>query len=176
MFFGFVKGEAKARRQYKAIRSVLIVEDEPLVAFDNEHALELAGYRVAATVDDYDHAVNVLEEDDVDLVIADITLHGDKTGIDVAREAHEKGLPVLFVTGACPSDAHEIAVGCLAKPCLPRDLVAAIAVIEATLRGAEPPRFPMGLHLFGDLADLGGKQTLPLPQAGGGRGVGQRSA
>ena len=157
MFFGLVKGEAKSGhaqgRTYKAIRSVLIVEDEPLVAFDNEHALEMAGYRVAATVEDYDHAVSVIEEDDVDLVIADITLHGDKTGIDVARDAREKGLPVLFVTGTCPTDAHDMAVGCLAKPYLPRDLVAAIAVIEATLRGAELPRFPIGLHMFGDGAD-----------------------
>lgn len=148
MFFGLVKGEARPKRQSKAIRSVLVVEDEPLVAFDNEHGLETAGYRVAATVDDYENAVSVLVEDAIDLVIADITLHGDKTGIDVARHAHERGVPVLFVSGACPIDAHEMAVGCLAKPYLPRDLVAAIKVVEAVLQGLEPPRFPEGLHLF----------------------------
>lgn len=152
MFFGLVKGETKPKGLHKAIRSVLIVEDEPLVAFDNEHVLEVAGYRVAATVEDYDHAISVIEDDEVDLVIADITLHGDKTGIDVARHARGKGLPVLFVTGTCPADAGDMAVGCLAKPYLPRDLVGAIAVIEALLQGAEPPRFPMGLHLFGDVA------------------------
>ena len=151
MFFGLVRGDVKPRRQARAIHSVLVVEDEPLVAFDNEHVLEQAGYRVAATVDDYDHAISVLEEDEVDLVIADIALHGDKTGVDVARHAHAKGLAVLFVSGACPVDAHEMAVGCLAKPYLPRELLGSIDVIEALMRGDEPPRFPRGLHLFEDV-------------------------
>ncbi|ANI76717.1 MULTISPECIES: response regulator [Sphingobium] len=148
MFFGLVKGDSKPRLRGKAIRSVLIVEDEPLIAFDNEHVLEQAGYRVAATVEDYDHAVSVIEVDEVDLVIADITLHGDKTGIDVARHAHEKGLAVLFVTGACPVDAHEMAVGCLSKPYLPRDLLGSISAIEALMRGDEPARLPQRLRLF----------------------------
>jgi DNA-binding response OmpR family regulator len=148
MFFGLVKGDSKPRLRGKAIRSVLIVEDEPLIAFDNEHVLEQAGYRVAATVEDYDHAVSVIEVDEVDLVIADITLHGDKTGIDVARHAHEKGLAVLFVTGACPVDAHEMAVGCLSKPYLPRDLLGSISAIEALMWGDEPARLPQRLQLF----------------------------
>ena len=142
----------------KTIRSVLIVEDEPLVAFDNEHALEQAGYHVAATVEDYDHAVSVIEDDEVDIVIADIALHGDKTGVDVARHAHERGLPVLFVTGACPGDAIDMAVGCLAKPYLPRDLIAAIHVIETRLRGIQPTRLPAGLRLFGEAEGEGSDQ------------------
>ncbi|HEX7875548.1 MAG TPA: response regulator [Sphingobium sp.] len=154
MFFGLVRGESRPKGRQKAIHSVLVVEDEPLVAFDNEHVLELAGYRVAATVEDYEHAISVIEEAEVDLVIADIRLHGDKTGVDVARHAHGRGLPVLFVTGACPVDAEEMAVGCLSKPYLPRDLIGAIEVIDAVLRGGEPPRFPMGLHMFRDVADF----------------------
>ncbi|WP_375198087.1 response regulator [Sphingobium sp.] len=152
MFFGLVKGEAKAKGRRKAIRSVLVVEDEPLVAFDNEHVLEVAGYRVAATVDDYSHAVTVIEEESVDLVIADITLHGKRTGVDLARHAASRGVAVLFVTGACPVDAQEVALGCLAKPYAPRDLLSAVAVVDALLRGKELPRFPEGLHLFENAA------------------------
>ncbi|WP_150292367.1 response regulator [Sphingobium estronivorans] len=151
MFFGLVKGEAGARGRRKAIRSILVVEDEPLVAFDNEHALETAGYRVAATVDEYAHAVSVIEEENVDLVIADVTLHGKRTGIDLARFASGKGVSVLFVTGACPVDAQEVALGCLAKPYAPRDLLGAIDVIDALLRGKTLPRFPEGLHLFEEI-------------------------
>lgn len=148
MFFGLVKGESGARGRRKTIRSILVVEDEPLVAFDNEHVLEMAGYRVAATVDDYHHAVSVIEDESVDLVIADVTLHGERTGIDVARHAAARGLAVLFVTAACPADAPEMALGCLAKPYAPRELLAAIDVVDALLRGKELPRFPVGLHLF----------------------------
>ena len=38
-------------RQSHTLRRLLIVEDEPLVAFDNEHVLTDAGYQVVATVD-----------------------------------------------------------------------------------------------------------------------------
>lgn len=148
MFFGFVKegGVRKSRR--RAVRTILVVEDEPLVAFDNEHALEHAGYRVAATVDHHDHAVRVIDEGGVDLVITDVALHGDKSGIDVARYATALQLPVLFVTGRCPIDARSLAVGCLAKPYGPRDLVAAIGVVDALLRGVRRPKSPPGLSLF----------------------------
>lgn len=148
MFFGLVK-EAQARvSRRKAIRTILVVEDEALVAFDNEHALGQAGYRIAATVDDYDHAARVMDEGGVDLVISDVALHGEKTGIDVARHAALLGLPVLFVTGRCPVDARTLAMGCLAKPYAPRDLIAAIRVIDAVLRGARRPKLPPGLSLF----------------------------
>ncbi|MFZ2996218.1 response regulator [Sphingobium sp.] len=149
MFFGLVKGGAVGKVRRKVIHSVLVVEDEPLVAFDNEHTLEQAGYRIAATVDEYDHAVVVIDGGGVDLVIADVALHGERNGVDVARHAHAKGLPVLFVTGNCPIDARAIAMGCLAKPYAPRDLIAAIGVIDAVLRGARRrPRMPVGLSLF----------------------------
>ncbi len=39
---------------------VLIVEDEPLIAFDNEHALIQAGYIVVATVDRFRDAEAVI--------------------------------------------------------------------------------------------------------------------
>lgn len=148
MFFGLVKGETAGKARRKAIRTILVVEDEPLVAFDNEHALEQAGYAIAATVDDHDHAVAVIDGGGVDLVIADVSLRGDRSGIDVARHARSKGLPVLFVTGHCPIDARELAVGCLAKPYAPRDLIAAIGVVDAVIRGARRPRLPTGLSLF----------------------------
>lgn len=152
MFFGLVKGDTAARGHRKAIHNVLVVEDEPLVAFDNEHALEMAGYRVTATVDEYVHAVSVIDEESVDLVIADVTLHGRKTGIDLARFARGRGVAVLLVTGACPVDARDVALGCLAKPFAPRDLLAAIDVLDALLRGKALPRFPEGLHLFEEIA------------------------
>ena len=148
MFFGLVKEAGARTTRRKAIRTILVVEDEPLVAFDNEHALAQAGYSIAATVDDHDHAVRVMDGGGVDLIIADVALHGDKTGIDVARYAASQGLPVLFVTGSCPVEAQTLALGCLAKPYAPRDLVAAIGVIDAVLRGVRRPKLPPGLSLF----------------------------
>jgi len=150
MFFGLIKGEKTAAGRGRAIRTILVVEDEPLVAFDNEHSLSLAGYRIAATVDDYDHAVRAMDEESVDLVITDVALQGERSGIDVAHHAQQRGLPVLFVTGRCPTPAHHLAIGCLAKPYDPRDLIASIAVLDRVLRGGSVTRLPAGLSLFAE--------------------------
>ena len=132
----------------RAIKRILIVEDEPLVAFDNERFLIDAGYEIAATVDSLETALVAIEEEEIDLVLADVKLSGDGDGIDVARAAHERELPVLFVTGACPVEARELAVGHLAKPYNQRDLRAAIEAIDCCLRGEEPKKIPKGLSLY----------------------------
>ena len=137
-------------RKKRQIVNLLLVEDEPLVAFDNEHALGDAGFRIVATVDRVAAALAALEEaDKIDLVVADVQL-ADGSGIDVARAAHAAGVPVLFVTGQCPPDARALAHGCLAKPYGPRDLTAAIRAIDQQLDGKKPGRLPAGFTLFGD--------------------------
>ena len=135
-------------RKKRRIVNLLLVEDEPLVAFDNEYALRDAGFSIVATVDRVAAALGWLERSEaVDLVVADVRL-ADGSGVDVARRAHAAGVPVLFVTGSCPPDARALAHGCLAKPYSPRQLVAAIQAIEMRLDGKEPKRVPVGLTLF----------------------------
>ena len=136
-------------KKKRLIHSVLVVEDEPLVAFDNEHFLITAGYQVVATVADFDDVLATLEHRKPDLVVADVKLPGDRDGIDVARLAKEHGIPVLFVTGHCPGNARDLAVGCLAKPYSQRDLLQSIRVVDAVLRGKAPGKLPPGLTLFG---------------------------
>ncbi len=136
---------AKGRR---AIHKVLIVEDEALVAFDNEVFLTHAGYSVVDTVDNYAHAAACIRAGDIDLVIADVNLSGEQDGVAVAELAQGQGIAVLFVTGACPSHAHHLALGCLAKPYSQRDLLVAIQAMDAIMRGAKLPRTPAGLSLF----------------------------
>ena len=136
------------RRQ--RIRSrILIVEDEPLVAFENEHFLGDAGYDVVATLDRCADALAAIERGGIDLVVTDVQLTGEGDGIDVARAAKLQGLAVLFVTGGCPEEARSLAAGCLAKPYAQRDLLAAIEAVEDKAAGREPRRVPRGLSLFG---------------------------
>jgi DNA-binding response OmpR family regulator len=136
-------------KRERAIRRIVIVEDEPLVAFDNEHLLREAGYEVVATVDSLAEAVRVLgEDDDVQLVLSDITLSGDGDGMDVARAAAAKGVPVLFVTGTCPEEARSLAIGCLAKPYSDRMLKNALEALDRKLRGEPVKRVPAGLSIY----------------------------
>lgn len=133
----------------RVISRLLIVEDEPLVAFDNEHSLIEEGFEVVATVDRVADALAVLDsEATVDLVLADINL-ADGSGVDVAKAAHAKGVAVIFCTGDCPADGRPFARGCLSKPYSPGDLIAAIAAVDGQLQGRKRPRrLPRGFSLF----------------------------
>ena len=137
----------------RVISRLLIVEDEPLVAFDNEHSLIEEGFHVVATVDRVADALAVLaSEAVVDLVLADIAL-ADGSGIDVARAAHAKGVAVIFCTGDCSEEGKAYARGCLSKPYSPADLLAAIAAVDGQLQGRKRPRrLPRGFSLFGQEA------------------------
>ena len=136
-------------KRERMIHRLLIVEDEPLVAFDNEHFLREAGFEVVATVDSVEDALKVIGEGEIDLVLADVRLTDGDGGIEVARAAHARAIPVLFVTGTCPVEARSLAVGCLAKPYAQRDLRGAINAVEAKLAGQPVKRPPKGLMLFG---------------------------
>jgi DNA-binding response OmpR family regulator len=139
-----------AKREVRITR-ILIVEDEPLIAFDSEHALQVAGYTIVGTVDRFRDADAVITGGGgVDLVISDIRLRGERSGIELARHARDQGIAVLFATASYPEDTGEmgIALGVLSKPFQPRDLVRSIAVCEKILGGRKPGRLPPGLQLF----------------------------
>lgn len=134
-------------KKTRRIGRILIVEDEPLVAFDTEHFLREAGFEIVATVDRVATATAVMDNGGIDLVLVDISL-ADGSGLDVASAAHRAGILVLFVTGACPDGARDVAAGCLAKPYSQRDLLSAIDAVEAVQEGKKPKRLPGGFHLF----------------------------
>jgi DNA-binding response OmpR family regulator len=136
------------QKRERAIRRILIVEDEPLVAFDNEYSLREAGYEVVATVDTLADAVRVLGEEEVDIVLSDIVLSGDGDGMDVARAAAAKGVPVLFVTGNCPLEARSLGIGCLAKPYSDKILKSALNALDRKLQGKAVKRVPAGLSIY----------------------------
>lgn len=136
-----------ARRE-RVIRRILIVEDEPLVAFDNEHGLTEAGYEVVATVDCLADAAAVIEAEPLDLVLTDLALNGDGDGHDVARAARAKGVPVLFVTARCSEAARALGLACLAKPYSMGALVRALGALDQALQGKASKRLPRGLTLF----------------------------
>ena len=135
-------------RKKRTIVRLLVVEDEPLIAFDTEHFLTDAAYEIVATVDRVADALAVIASGaEIDLLLVDVSL-ADGSGLDVARAAQAEGIPVLFVTGNCPVEATEIAAGCLAKPYAQRDLLGAIQAIEASRAGRTVKRLPSGFRLF----------------------------
>jgi DNA-binding response OmpR family regulator len=135
-------------KRERIIRRIAIVEDEPLVAFDNEHMLTEAGYEVVATVANLADATRVIQEEEIDLILTDIKLSGDGDGMDVARAASAKGVPVLFVTGNCPLEAHSLGIGCLAKPFTEKMMKAALDALDSKLQGRKVKKLPAGLSFY----------------------------
>jgi two-component SAPR family response regulator len=134
-------------KRKQIVKRILIVEDEPLTAFDNENMLGDAGYEVVATVDDLEEALDVLNREEIHLILSDVRLRKDQTGIELAREAKAKGVPTLFATGHAYEGAAEVAIGCLMKPYTERQLCKAIECVDRHLQG-EKVKAPKGLELF----------------------------
>jgi two-component SAPR family response regulator len=134
-------------KRKQIVKRILIVEDEPLTAFDNENMLGDAGYEIVATVDDLDEALAVLDREEVHLILSDVRLRGDRTGIELAHAAKEKGVPTLFATGHDYEHAAKIAVGCVRKPYTERQLCKAIECIDLHLQGHKV-KAPKGVELF----------------------------
>ena len=134
-------------KRKQVVKRILVVEDEPLTAFDNETMIESAGYEVVATRDNVADALATLDEHPVDLILADVKLAGERSGIELAREAGQRGVPVLFATGHCPPEAAAVAIGCLMKPYSDKVLKDAIRAVEEHLEGRNP-KLPKGLEVF----------------------------
>ncbi len=134
-------------KRKRIVNRILIVEDEPLTAFDNEILIIDAGYEVVATIDRYRDAVETLEREQVDLILCDVRLTGERSGVDLAKEARTRGVPVLFVTGAAPDNAHELVVGVLMKPYSHATMRSALKAVDCYLAGKKT-RPPRGLTLF----------------------------
>ena len=134
-------------KRKQVVKRILIVEDEPLTAFDNENILGDDGYHIVATVDDLDEALDVLDREEVHLVVSDVRLRKQQTGIQLARAARQKGIPTMFATGHEYPGAAEIAVGCLLKPYSDRQLCKAIECVDRHLQGHKV-KTPKGLQLF----------------------------
>jgi two-component system, LytTR family, response regulator LytT len=78
---------------------VLVVEDESIIAKDIQQGLKKLGYAVPVTVDTGQKAIEEVGRSCPDLVLMDIMLAGDMSGIDSAKVIHEKyNIPVIFLT------------------------------------------------------------------------------
>ncbi|NWJ95612.1 MAG: response regulator [Chloroflexi bacterium] len=79
--------------------SILIVEDEVLVANDIATTLEELGYRVSGMATSGEEALRLAEKHKVNLVLMDIRLAGKLDGIEAAEEMRNRfELPVVYLT------------------------------------------------------------------------------
>lgn len=80
-------------------KKILVVEDEAIVAKDIAVCLKKIGYEVSDTLAKGERVFDSLKKEKPDLVLMDIMLAGDMTGIEVSsRIKKEYDIPVVFLT------------------------------------------------------------------------------
>ena len=79
-------------------RSILIVEDEPLIAMMLEDFLLSLGHEVRATCDSVGEALKAVAAADFDLAILDVNLKGESVW-PVAAELRDREIPFILASG-----------------------------------------------------------------------------
>ena len=78
---------------------ILIIEDEPVIALDMSHTLEASGHTVTGIATTHREAVELARAEPPGLVLADIHLGDDSSGVEAVAEILEHySVPVIFVT------------------------------------------------------------------------------
>lgn len=79
--------------------SILVVEDEPLIAMMLEDFLDALGYGLAASVDDVENALAQVEQGGFDAALLDVNLRDGQTSWPIAEALQQRGFPFVIATG-----------------------------------------------------------------------------
>jgi two-component system, response regulator PdtaR len=112
--------------------SILIVEDEALIASYIQEVLEESGFAVAGIASSGPEAIALVSTSKPDLALVDIKLAGPMDGIEVARLMQTRfNVPSIFLSGLCDPETTARAktaspLGFLEKPFRPSQVFNAL--------------------------------------------------
>ena len=131
--------------------SVLIVEDEVLLAAELSYLVEEVGCRDVGHAMSSDEAIALAASVRPDLALVDVHLRDGPTGIDVARRiADDCGGVALFMTANVKRLPEDLAGACgvIGKPYSEHGVKTALNFLKACLRdGVAPGLPPAGFQL-----------------------------
>ncbi len=130
--------------------TLLIVEDEALVATVLRDALEDAGYNVLNLTDRHAEALEVAKAEKPHLALVNIRLAGRDDGIELSEHLKALGIPVLLISGQVSRarSAKTVAIGSMPKPYDAAEMVLAVAHLLARLKGDGSLPRPAQLEVF----------------------------
>nr|GFC58220.1 hypothetical protein [Tanacetum cinerariifolium] len=113
--------------------SILIVEDEFLIANNLQRILVKAGYQVTGLAKSVAEARQLLAQVPPDIVLLDIFLKGEQTGIDLAHWLNEQHIPFVFLSANLSDSVLEAAkvthpFGFLNKPFRTKDVLTTLEI------------------------------------------------
>lgn len=117
--------------------SILIIEDELLIAEMLSEMLSELNYNVIGIANDYDAAINFLNQNTKpNLCLVDINLESSKTGFDLVKVIKEKyQIPFVFLTSYADKKTIQEAINYnpeayIVKPFNPNDLYTTIEIAK----------------------------------------------
>ena len=139
-----------APHEGKTGKTLMIVEDEALVAMVLRDELQDAGYHVLDLTDRHDKALEVARACKPDLALVNIRLAGRDDGIELAEQLKVLGIPVLLISGQTDRarSAQTVAIASLPKPYAAADMVLAVTYLLARRQGDVSLAPPPGLEVF----------------------------
>ena len=130
---------------------ILIVEDVILIGWALKAVLLVGGHRALGPAQSADEALRIARAERPELAFVDINIAGNRDGIALARiltEQHRISCIFLTVQAAQARQAKDAALGLVAKPYDPRELLDTVEAVAAIRSGRIPPRSPLPLELF----------------------------
>jgi CheY-like chemotaxis protein len=112
--------------------TVLIVEDQMLIAWHLSDLIEGAGHRVLAIARDPAEAMEAAAKQRPDFALMDIRLHGGSSGLEAARMLYECwGVRSVFISANVDAGTRAHAerlqpLGFVGKPFLPAEVLEAL--------------------------------------------------
>lgn len=112
---------------------ILIVEDQFIEAYSLERILLKAGYATCSIARSVPIALKILDKEQPDLVLLDIQLQGNLTGIDLARTLRKNKIPFVYLSANSNKKILEEAKatmpqGFLVKPFREKDVLVMIDI------------------------------------------------
>jgi CheY-like chemotaxis protein len=82
-------------------KKILIVEDEIILAFAIKNYLKTKDYQIIDTVNTGYKAIDAARRENPDLILMDITIHGEMDGIEAMEEIRKfSDVPVIYMSGS----------------------------------------------------------------------------
>ena len=134
-------------------KSILIVEDEAIVAMTIEDTLHEMGYSVVGQAANAEDALRLAKDKRPDLILMDIHIQGDRDGIITAEEINARyGIPIIYLTAYSDDETIQRAAktrpyGFLTKPFRKNEMYSTIEMAlykhriiqqEVSIEPAEP--------------------------------------
>jgi DNA-binding NtrC family response regulator len=116
-------------------KKILIVEDEFIIADDLSFMLKNAGYVVCGIADSFDEAMEMVGKYQPELVLLDIHLKGQLTGIDLARRLGELNIAFVYLSANSNQKILEEAkatnpYGFMVKPFREKDVLISLEIAQ----------------------------------------------